>query len=235
MLGSPRRQQLHRTKPIEQSRKRSPPALNKNSFAPADLSCGKNGSRPRLSAEKAVLVVQQSGASNREPVHFGRFLLCFALAACACLFAFCFLLLSLSFLPPLSPIVNFLPSESNQSSKFALSWLGSAMSTVNFRHLSRFANKAMIFCVDDENTRIRMPEQVPSPFLLSFVSWRPRLRYLPEMVHGLGAPRRLGEGFKQTRGVLRFPAGPFRKREFMDATVTSSIILAAGMGIRMAR
>ena len=59
-------------------------------------------------------------------VHFGRFLSCFAFAVCACLFAFCFLLLSLSFLPPLSPIVNFLPSESHQSSKSALSPIVSA-------------------------------------------------------------------------------------------------------------
>ena len=55
---------------------------------------------PQGSSERAVLVVPQSG-----PVHFGRFFSCFAFAACSCLFAFCFLLLSLSFLPPLSPIV----------------------------------------------------------------------------------------------------------------------------------
>jgi hypothetical protein len=36
-------------------------------------------------------------------------------------------------------------------------------SPVNFRrHLSRFADKATIVCVDDENNGIRAPEQVSS-------------------------------------------------------------------------
>ena len=74
---------------------------------------------------------------NRGPVHFGRFLSCFVFAVCCCLIAFCFLLLSLSFLPPLSPIVNFLPSQSHQSSQSALSPLGSTMSNQANRFLRR--------------------------------------------------------------------------------------------------
>jgi hypothetical protein len=47
---------------------------------------------------------EASGIHQSIVSHFGRFLSCLPCIACCCFVAFCFLLLSLSFLPPLSPI-----------------------------------------------------------------------------------------------------------------------------------
>lgn len=57
------------------------------------------------------------GSRNRDLAHFNGF---FPFADCPCLIAFCFLVLSLSFLPPLSPIVNSLFVGSRHSGESAV-------------------------------------------------------------------------------------------------------------------